>query len=374
MVAEIQYRNRLSVKQSKAAVLVALLVGLLMALIEMSVELNSERSRLVSSVTNLVEVSLPTAYKSAYRLDSQLAATIIDGMFTLESIQEVVILDDSGDILARRYRQEQVSSSHWLASVTFGDLVTYRRALGKVGDSAQPYVGDVFVKLDPVTAAQGFINKTLFILTAGLLRNVILAILLGMVFQRLTTNPILQLEEKLQKLELQGEQLVEIAPGHEQDELGRLVEAINAQIRQFRQLMEREESLERKIGQSGDHADQLERCLDAFFQQDEIGVALIDSVADVVRVNNKFLDVFDLHVEKDGHLNLDTIFGDVSLNQSRLMRDVLREGDALDISYMSQQGKPKRCHITFTRVQYIEADMHLALLVDESALEFAKQA
>jgi PAS domain S-box-containing protein len=199
-------------------------------------------------------------------------------------------------IISRPQRQ---GSLKWLADKFFGEAKTYVISL-RVKET-KVHMGSLSIRVDTYIIAETFLQRSGLILLFGILRNLILAIILAALFHSMLTKPL----RKLSALIKTDRGIVQVPPGHEDDELGDLVRTHN---NLSLQRSEAEEALRTS-----------ENRFRATFEQAAVGIAHVAVDGAWLRVNQRLCEMLGYAEEE----LLATRFQDITA-QETLAADVDR--------------------------------------------------
>ncbi|MCZ6859263.1 MAG: PAS domain S-box protein, partial [Alphaproteobacteria bacterium] len=216
-----QVSRSLSFKQARVAVIVALILGMGFSLLQIAVDLRNERQRIDIAFEQALKAFEESAFRAAYGLDEVLAQTVVRGLFQQTAIFEAEIVDNFGDRMAIVNRPQQQGALKWLADGIFGEAKTY--AIPLHVKETESNVGNLSIRVDTYIIAETFLRRSGLILFFGILRNLILAIILAVLFHRMLTKPLREVGALIRE----DRTLVQIPPNHEDDELGDLIKSHN---------------------------------------------------------------------------------------------------------------------------------------------------
>lgn len=256
----LRWRDRLSVKQARAAVVITLLIGLFFSVVQIVWDLYEERSLIDRTVNQVLSTLRESATQAAYGLDETLAARVVSGLFEYEPVYSATLRDNFGNVLAQKSRAPSSSGRSAFSEVMFGNNQQYNVPL-LTGES-RDLVGHLVVRIDTDLIADGFINRATRILTSGILRNFLLGLALVAFFYLTLTKPLLRISQAVTGIDPDSPDAtgLTVPRHHQRDELGllsrsvaTLVEGIAStlgKLRQAEQQMRDNESRLRAIVQN----------------------------------------------------------------------------------------------------------------------------
>ncbi|MBF0126089.1 MAG: PAS domain S-box protein [Magnetococcales bacterium] len=252
----IPFRQRLSYRQARTAVLLGLGVGLLLGMGEVSLDLFKERQRVHANIAQVLEVIRDAAGQATYHQDANQAEKVLTGVFHCQSIRHARLNTRSGTLLLQKERPHpETGIAKWLAALL----------LSQAGEITTPLilndqpVGSLSIAVDPLLSAQDFLMRAGFTLLNNLLSAILLATILTTTFHYLLTRPILMLGQQLARLDpnAPARQPITIPSIHKADELGLLARLINRALGSFETALRVHKETERMLKQtqfSVDHA------------------------------------------------------------------------------------------------------------------------
>ncbi len=225
-------RKRISYQLAARSVLAALVLGLAFSAAQLANDYAEQQDRVQRSVTNILAAANKPATVAAFHLDGKLAREVIDGLFAYDFVSSVSIEDEDQTVLAGRKREAGPSRTAWITRVLGEGKKDFVVPLSAIGQQNKK-IGVLSVTIDYDLALAQFYNRSLFVLLAGPLRNVVLIFVLFYAFQRFLSGPLLKLIEDFSRLDPKEGQAEELSlvGAHEDDELGMLRNAANAYVR-----------------------------------------------------------------------------------------------------------------------------------------------
>ncbi|HEV7372500.1 sensor histidine kinase, partial [Arenibaculum sp.] len=229
------FAKRLSFRQARNTVLIAVLLGIAVTAIELFFEVERERAAIADTVQQVVRIVQEPAAKATYDLDRQLAAGVLDGLFSYRPIYRASVYNEFG-LLAAEERLPAAHSMRWLSEWLFGGNLEVEVPLTyvPVGRSAIE-VGEIRVSIDIHQAASTFLSRSGTTIVNGLVRNLVLGLLLTAIFYVMVTKPILAVSRDMETVtpDDPSARKVRCPEGHAHDEIGFLVGRINELLSAF---------------------------------------------------------------------------------------------------------------------------------------------
>ena len=241
--------NKLSVTQAKYAVIVALLLGLVFSGVQIGFDLRNERNSLDSQVSRMLETIRASASRAVFNVDRGLAENVVDSLLKFLPIYSVTLVDDFGEVLASR--EKELSPSRYPLLTSYLPVYRTEYSLKLSADDNGRSLGQIDIKVFGDHIVDNFIERSALVVVFGTLRNILLAIALGLIFHYTLTGPLTHLTRQLSVRSPDDEkpQHVSMPRGHEDDELGELTDKLNYYLettnRLFKELTAAEQTARR---------------------------------------------------------------------------------------------------------------------------------
>ncbi len=188
--------KRIAFKLSRNVVLVSLLIGLLISVFLAYRDIHSTQRSFNQTVKQVIQTVNQPAARAAYNLNADLAGEVADGLMEYKSIISVTIHDDLHNTLASKSQDLKSSPYRWLAEDAFGGLQSYEIELRTV-DDAEVKAGYLQIIADPIVAVSDFIDRTISEFIFNILRSLIVAAILSLIFYRLLVQPLQNISHDL---------------------------------------------------------------------------------------------------------------------------------------------------------------------------------
>ncbi len=242
----VRFWHRLSGREAIITILAGLAVGLIFSSVQIGLDLLEEREQIDLTVQQVIQTVQGPAVQAAYDLDESLAFRIVNGLLAYGPIIQARVVDDFGRVLADRRRIESGKERiGWLTKLIFKDDLRYESplVLRNGGDS----LGHILVVVDADRIAANFIRRAQVVLVTEVVRAVVLAGILGLIFYATITRALLRMVRQLSGVNpaQPAEKLLKIPKSHAHDELGLLAHTTNHLLTEFeRSLAERRAAAE----------------------------------------------------------------------------------------------------------------------------------
>lgn len=223
---DIRFAHRLSYKQARLTVLVGFILGTLLSLGQIGIDYASEDASINREIRSLIEISHNPASRIAYNIDAELAKELTLGLLHSPAIIRAQVVDNNGVILADVNRPRSEGTYRPISDFLFGANRQFedRLFLSHMPDES---LGVLYLDVDTYAFGSRFLRRAEITLLNGFVRSLLLSgILLGL-FYVMLTQPLVRI---IRELSTRKQARLDCPPGHEQDEIGVLVNMANQQF------------------------------------------------------------------------------------------------------------------------------------------------
>lgn len=240
--------NRLSYKQAYLAVLAAFSLGMLLSLVKIGIDYATENEAIDRQMNSLLEISHNPAARIAYNIDAELAQELLRGLLRSPAVIRAEITGSDNRPLASVSRPAMTSDYRVLSDILFKPRRLFSAPLVVAHD---PYEALGFLRLEVDTYAFGsaFLERSALTLLTSVATSLLLALVLLVLFNRMLTKPLVELIRMLTGHQPHEDKSLPCPPGHESDEIGILVEAINQLLRKTSQEIDQRREAESRLTQ-----------------------------------------------------------------------------------------------------------------------------
>ncbi len=225
----VAFKNKISTRLAKQTVAIAFVVGLCLSSFQVYLDYQDHGVTFDQSIEQMLSVSFGSATRSVRTLDNSLAEEVVNGLMHYEFIQEVKIIDDLGVVLAKKDRPLRVDSSTlWITNWLVPENKQYIHQLA-VDQSKTSLYGQLVLTIDKDLALAPFYQRLVYVVSGGIIRNMLLALILFYVFYYVLTAPmtrVAQIMKRTDPLASSGTRLSEEIVNRG-DELGAIAKATN---------------------------------------------------------------------------------------------------------------------------------------------------
>ena len=225
--------KRISNRLAVVCVAITFTLGLIFGLTQLALDFSVENKQTEERIDRILNATEKNAINAALRLDEEQANEIVKGLMVYDFILQVEIADEKGQVLASSNRVAGKSNTRWLtknlAHLSEVDSVSTESRILRSPFDPERKVGNLSVKIDFDKAFSGFYERSKFVLISGLVRNIVLGLILIGVFYIFVTKGLVQILRFMNDRDLPSlvYRRIEAPRGHEEDELGELVDSTN---------------------------------------------------------------------------------------------------------------------------------------------------
>ena len=236
---DIKLTRRLSFKQAKLTVLVGLILGTLLSLLQIGIDYASENAAIDREIQSLLDISHNPASRIAYNLDSELAQELLQGLLRSPAITAAQLIDNDNLLLSAVQDQPETGRYRPLSDFLFGANRSFDQRL-YFNHLPEQSVGVLHLEVDTYPFGKRFLQRAEVTLLSGFIRSVVLTFILLGLFYVMLTKPLVRVIREISdgKPADPGQSKVHCPRGHENDEIGVLVNAANQQFEAMAREME----------------------------------------------------------------------------------------------------------------------------------------
>ena len=247
---DITLTHRLSFKQASLTVLVALILGTLLSLLQVSSDYASEDASINREIRALLDISHNPATRIAYNIDTELAQELVAGLLRSPAVISAQIVDDTGTNLASAERPRIKSSYRMFSDRLFGESRHFEDPLF-VSHSPRETIGLLRLEVDTFAFGSNFLRRALVTLLSGFAYSLLLSLILLVVFYFMLTKPLTDVIQAISARDLRRptRQKLPCPSGHENDEIGILVDVTNQQLSSLSEEVEHRRKAEDQLTQ-----------------------------------------------------------------------------------------------------------------------------
>jgi signal transduction histidine kinase/CheY-like chemotaxis protein len=228
---DIKFTNRLSYKQARLTVLVGFILGTLLSLLQIGIDYASEDASINREILSLLEISHNPASRIAYNIDAELAQELTLGLLRSPAIVGAQLTDNNGTVLANVKRPGVQSDYRVLSDALFGANRQFEDRL-YLDHLPSESLGTLRLDVDTFSFGSRFLRRAEVTLLNGFARSLLLTGILLALFYVMLTKPLVRVIRELSGRDPRSTEptSLECPTGHENDEIGVLVEAANQQF------------------------------------------------------------------------------------------------------------------------------------------------
>ena len=240
--------HRLSFKQAKLTVMVGLILGAMLSLLQIGIDYASETAAINREIQSLLEISHSPASRIAYNLDSELAQELLSGLVRSPAITGAKLTDSDNLVLASVQDQPESGRYRALSDFLFGSSRSFDERL-YFDHMPERSMGVLHLDVDTYPFGSRFLHRAEVTLISGFVRSIILTFILLGLFYVMLTQPLVRVIREISnsKPGAPGQSKVQCPPGHEDDEIGVLVNAANQQFEAMAREIEHRRRAENRL-------------------------------------------------------------------------------------------------------------------------------
>ncbi|MFJ3481777.1 ATP-binding protein [Pseudomonas sp. NPDC090202] len=258
---DIAITHRLSFKQARLTVLIGFVLGTLLSLIQIAIDYASEDASIDREIRSLLQISHNPASRIAYNIDAELAQELTSGLLHSPAVVGARLTDNNGVLLAAVARPMAESPYRMLSDFLFGQSRQFDDLL-KLDHMPEEAIGTLHLEVDTFAFGSHFLQRAEITLLNGFVRSLVLACILMGLFYLTLTKPLTGIIRALASRDLHSPKSVPLhcPAGHENDEIGVLVQVANRQLESVASEFGRRRDAENRLT---DHLNELEDIVSA---------------------------------------------------------------------------------------------------------------
>jgi signal transduction histidine kinase/CheY-like chemotaxis protein len=258
---DIPITHRLSFKQARLTVLIGFLLGTLLSLVQIAIDYASEDASIDREIRSLLQISHNPASRIAYNIDSELAQELTSGLLHSPAVISARLTDNNNVLLAAVSRPVVESRYRMLSDFLFGKSRQFEDVL-HLDHMPNEAIGTLHLDVDTFAFGSHFLQRAEITLLNGFVRSLVLAGILMALFYLTLTKPLTGIIRALASRDSRSPSQIALPcpPGHENDEIGVLVQVANQQFENVASEFRRRRDAENRLT---DHLNELEDIVSA---------------------------------------------------------------------------------------------------------------
>lgn len=262
-------KGSLTFKQALLTLLIAMLISTVAGSVELISHASNMRQEVQLRTAQQLAIVNGAAAEAAFQLNPDLAHQIAYGLFNNE-VAWVVIRDDFGRSLAE-FNAVGETNSTWLSQRLFGDVLQHQMDLEYYMGSDMPdaIVGNIELLLAEAYLTQQFLERIYSVVGISILEAFMLSIVVITFFHLFITRPLLKVHAAIIGTDptQPGKWPKPRLRGHQNDELGHLVDSLDHLLNAFQQGLEQRDKLHHLSNIDGLTGVPNRRHFDQFYKQ-----------------------------------------------------------------------------------------------------------
>lgn len=250
--------NGISFQLAKIGIILAFFLSFLLSSIQLYLDFLNQQKELDSLIDRVIQVATPPAVRSVSTLDDELSYEVVNGLLRYGFIYEVVIYDDTGNILAQGSSTRPELKTRWLTSKISQNTREYTANLLLPGYN-DGTAGSIHFSVDMDMALEGFYNRSKTALVTGIFRNMLLVLLLFFVFYIKLTKPLVRLAREINNInpDHPGVNRLTQLSAQRKDELAQLISISNQLLDVVELSLAKRRAVELALRKSEEHLRQI---------------------------------------------------------------------------------------------------------------------
>lgn len=224
---QVRFTERISYRLMRICMLCAVSLGIVLSFSQIALDAISESGRIDDNMRQVLAVLERPAAEAAYNIDEVLAARVLDGIDRYGSILSANISVDPSTELASVANPAKEERWRVITDRVFGASRSYRLELRV--DNYDDVAGELLVVLDTAQAGAAFMNRAVVVISSGIIRSIVLALVLLAIFYLVLTKPFFGLVNAFHNVDTKWPERtrLQVPKNHEADEFGQLVRSAN---------------------------------------------------------------------------------------------------------------------------------------------------
>jgi two-component system, sensor histidine kinase and response regulator len=339
--------------RSAAIVLcIALLAGAVFSGISYIVMAQKERELHHVRVNELLSTVEDTIKIACYLNDKNLAAEVARGLLKNHFISQVMIRNESNILAQVGEDKEELQ--------ILGDGQVIRHVTSPF--NSQEIVCKIMLDLNPSVIQKNVAERSLLVVYLLLMQAMVVACSVVIMVFKLITQPIKNISDRLHHLSAELGAKLHIPNGHQHDEIGRLVDDVNALLNRLVMILDDERNLRIQRGID-------EKKFRAIFENAETGIFVVDRFGRLYSYNRAFASVLgleDISLKPQSNKMLQEYMGEAAAKCGELIERSLRENKGVSEDIFVSFLEEKENKWISLVLNPIEEDMLQGLLNDIS--------
>lgn len=249
-------KDSLWFRQTAYAISLGLIIGLFLSAITIIVDLHAEREDLNSKILQVIDSASEPAAQAVFNIDTQLAETVVEGLYRYQVIREAVLIDDLGKPLAKISRPQNNDMQEHLANRLFQNELSLSVDIFAINSASK--IGRIDVEIDASLVATQFFKRSALTLIGGLVRNILLSICLLVLFFVTLTKPLTKLARDISEIDPENpDRPISVSPQLEKSELGHITKTLNGLLSSLSRVQKSQAETQTILQQHRDHLEDL---------------------------------------------------------------------------------------------------------------------
>lgn len=245
--------HKISTRLASVTIQLALLVALAISTVQVGLDFREELVTRDATVNRILEVAVPSGARSVWLIDQDLAREVVSGLLEYPFVFSATISDDLGNKIGSSNRNTTPSSNtRWFTSFLTRELDAKTISL-KLPEHVDGNPGRLELLIDNDVFLAPFYGRVWVQFLGSLMISITVALLMLVVANTLLARPLVTLADDLSDIDPEiAHDDLKPPKGHEKDELGLMVDAVNNMLGSIRALLSEQKSAQMSLARAKD--------------------------------------------------------------------------------------------------------------------------
>ncbi len=225
--SQIVWRKRLTVRLLFLTAVASLLIGIVIAAIQVVSDMRALRQHRDALAEQALTLLSEPASEAVYNIDDAMARRVVNGLMGIPGVRTAELRLSTGETLASQQREEKPVRLRGVSDRLLGPESRHSRAL--YGGRNREVLGEIELRIDNAVIGEEFVQRAVTLALIEPLRAIVLGLVVFALLYRFLTRPLLTTMRALERVDPREPEMTRlpIPRGHESDEFGGSVTAVN---------------------------------------------------------------------------------------------------------------------------------------------------
>lgn len=245
--------HKISTRLASVTIQLALLVALAISTVQVGLDFREELVTRDETVDRILEVAVKSGARSVWLIDQDLAHEVVSGLLEYPFVFSATISDDLGNKIGSSNRSTTASSTtRWFTSFLTKELLAKTISL-PLPPHVEGNPGRLELLIDNDIFLAPFYERVWILFLGSLMISITVALLMLVVANTLLARPLVTLADDLSDIDPEiAHDDLKPPKGHEKDELGLMVDAVNNMLGSIRALLSEQKGAQRSLARARD--------------------------------------------------------------------------------------------------------------------------